>query len=169
MRNITQHAEYPNINSLIKKTLEFLSQVNYTLTGNFIDRRNGLIYISLIGMQATNSERKYFIELDKKYAYRDRLMNILQKHNNNTNIEILLGGSVGIAIYPKEWNKVQVLQTIKKSDYDTIYYFGDKYLENGNDYALLHTEGVIGIKVDSPGDIHGDIMSPSTPSGLSIP
>ena len=93
-------------------------------------------------------------------------MNILQKqNNNNTNIEILLGGSVGIAIYPKEWNKVQVLQTIKKSDYDKIYYFGDKYLENGNDYALLHAEGVIGIKVDSPGDILGDILSPSTPSG----
>ena len=55
IRNITQHIEYPNINSLIKKTLDFLSQVDYRLTGNFIDRRNGLIYISLIGMQATNS------------------------------------------------------------------------------------------------------------------
>ena len=150
--NITDHSEYYHIDRLVKKTLEFLSHVDYTLSGNFIDRRNGLMYISLIGMQATNSERERFMDLDKKYAYRERLMNILIEYNTSTQLDILLGGSVGIAIYPKEWNKVQVLHTIKKSDYDSIYYFGDRYLENGNDYALLHADGVTGIKVDSPED-----------------
>lgn len=60
------------------------------------------------------------------------------------------GGSVGIAILPSEWDKVQVLNLFH--DYETIIYFGDKYLENGNDYKLLNHKNVIGYAVDSPKD-----------------
>ena len=109
-------------------------------------------------MQANEEERANFIEEDKKYYYREKILYVLQNEAESMNIykdvDILLGGSVGIAIYPKEWNKVQIIEngTINKKDYDKIYYFGDKYDLNGNDYQLLHHPDVIGVKVDTLDD-----------------
>ncbi len=35
-------------------------------------------------------------------------------------------------------------------DYSEIHYFGDKYLQDGNDYLLLHHNDIIGHNVDNP-------------------
>lgn len=152
IKNIRNHELYPYINILIKDCLHYLSQVKYTITGNFIDLRNGIVYVSLIGMSANLSEREYFIELDKKYNYRIELLNILQEKARELNIfdkiNIYEGGSVGIAIYPKEYDKIQVLEYLT-NNYNEIHYFGDKYSENGNDYNLINSTRVIGHKVDN--------------------
>ena len=132
-------------------SLKFLSEVDYTITGNFIDLRNGIIYISLIGLVATQEERSIFMELDKKCNYRKKLLNILIEKtvelNIHNSVDIVEGGSVGIAIYPKEYDKIQVLSSFPKEIYKKIYYFGDKYEINGNDYKIIHNERVIGMKV----------------------
>ena len=128
-----------------------MSQVDYTITGNFIDLRCGIIYISLIGMTATNEEREYFKNIDKKEKIRQQLLEILLKEAEKIGIEesvsILEGGSVGISIYPVEYDKIQVLETISKDKYN-IFYFGDKYLPSGNDYKLLTNENVTGYKIN---------------------
>ena len=56
---------FPQINNLVKQCLRFLSEVDYMITGHFVDLRNGIIYISLIGMNATFKEREMFKSLDK--------------------------------------------------------------------------------------------------------
>ena len=61
------------------------------------------------------------------------------------------GGMVGVGLYPKEFDKVQVVDCIR-DEYDEIHYFGDKYETDGNDYHLLHHALVIGHKVDSVED-----------------
>lgn len=151
-KNIRFHPIYPKINLLIKTALKFISEVDYQITGNFIDLRCGIIYISLIGMSATQNERQYFINLDIQNNYRKNLINILKNKANelgiNNDVDIVEGGSVGIAIYPKECDKEQVLD-IFDSNYNEIYYFGDKYTENGNDYKLLTHNRIFGFKVDS--------------------
>ena len=109
-------------------------------------------------MVANEDERQNFIKLDKKNNYRLNLLQILQKKAVELNIDkyvdILLGGSVGIAVYPTQWNKVQVINDgiITKKNYNKIYYFGDKYDIDGNDYKLLNHPDVIGIKIDSLDD-----------------
>lgn len=157
-KNIREHTLYPKINILIKKALEFLSRVDYTITGNFIDLRCGIIYISLIGMSATNEEREYFKNIDKKEKIREQLLEILLKEAEKINIQdkvsILEGGSVGISIYPIEYDKTQVLETIKKENYDTIYYFGDKYLPSGNDYYLINHKHTMGYKINNIEDTY---------------
>jgi phosphomannomutase len=147
--NIRLHKCYPEINKLKKVALQFLSQVDYDLTGTFIDQRDGLVYISLIGLQATLQDRNKFIEIDKVHNYRFKLLKLLNEQNTDSNLEINLGGSTGIAMLPKEWNKTQVLKYVQ-DEYKNIYYFGDKYLEGGNDRALINHERVIGIPVDNP-------------------
>lgn len=155
-KNIRTHPLYLEINILIKYCLKFLSNVDYTLTGHFIDLRNGIIYISLIGLTATQDEREYFMNLDKINNYRKKLLeSLLYISVNlgvNDKIDIVEGGSVGIAIYPSEYDKIQVMQELDKlgeNYYEKIYYFGDKYEENGNDYKIINDERVIGVTVNN--------------------
>lgn len=151
--NLRLEPEYPQINLLVKTCLKYISQTNYLISGNFIDLRNGLIYVSLVGMSATDEERTNFINLDTIHNYRSELISILEsqvdKLNLTDKIDICLGGSVGIAINPSKWNKVQVLDWINISEYKTICYFGDKYNPDGNDYKLINHPNIIGFEIDT--------------------
>lgn len=155
-KDIREHNLYSSINILIKLALKFLSEVDYTLTGNFIDLRTGIIYISLIGLSANENERNYFKQLDNQFSYRKKLLDILQNKalelNIYNKIHIVYGGSVGIAIYPGEYDKKQIMNHINHKDYSEIHYYGDKYLHDGNDYLLLNHEYVIGHRTDSPNE-----------------
>jgi phosphomannomutase len=157
IKNIRAHKLYPSINILIKEALAYLSKVDYTLSGNFIDLRNGIIYISLIGMVATDEERKYFIELNKQNEYITKLLKNLKdkalEMNILSNLSICRGGEVGIAIYPIEYDKVQVLDSLLQ-EYNEIHYFGDKFDTDGNDYKLINDSRVVGHKVSSIDDTY---------------
>jgi len=153
-KSIRNHWLYPNINLIIKKALHYLSQVDYQITGHFVDLRNGIIYLSLIGMAATLDERATFLKLDKENEYKLKLLHILQNMTVELGIQkdlvVLEGGSVGIGIYPTEWDKKQVLESLDQAEYNEIHYFGDKYEPSGNDYHLLHHSRVKGHPVNSP-------------------
>jgi phosphomannomutase len=155
MLNIREHKLYEKINILIKEALYFLSQVNYLLTGNFIDLRNGMIYISLIGMSANKKEREIFIEQNDIFNYREQLLNILINKaieiEINNDVTICEGGSVGLAIYPNENDKVQVIPHLIDK-YNEIHYFGDKYCPNGNDYKIINHSNILGHPVNSTND-----------------
>jgi phosphomannomutase len=148
MRSLKTHPLYPTIDRLVKKALYFLSTVDYELTGHLVDRRSGLVYISLIGMTADEEERRHFIELDRECNYITRLLHELTS-DCPSGIDIVKGGSVGIAIYPTEWDKEQVLDFFPDTS-DEIHYFGDRYQLGGNDYRILHHPRVVGHPTDSP-------------------
>jgi len=149
-RELRLHPLYPAVDVLIKKALAFLSAVDYPLTGHLVDRRSGIVYLSLIGMSASEEERQMFLQEDRQHHYIHRLLNLLQSHSPE-GLDVVRGGSVGIAIYPTEWDKEQVLDFYAASDAE-IHYFGDKYNIGGNDYRLLHHPRVIGHPVDSIND-----------------
>ena len=156
IKNIRNHYLYEDINILIKLALKFISNVNYTISGHFIDLRNGIIYISLIGLSATHNERVKFIDINTFNNYKKQLLNILinkaKELNITDKVDIVYGGSVGIAIYPTEYDKIQVLEHLKKENYTEIHYFGDKYLPDGNDYKLLNHNHIIPHKIDTLND-----------------
>lgn len=151
-KNIRHHKLYPKINLLIKECLRFLSNVDYNLTGNFIDLRNGIIYVSLIGMVANDEERKMFIEKNKERNYRRDLIHILKgkayELEMDDEITICEGGEVGIGIYPVEYDKTQVLEHLLDK-YNEIHYFGDKYEKNGNDHNIINHKSVVGHPVNN--------------------
>ena len=153
VNNLRLEPEYTQINQLVKTCLRYISEMEYLVSGNFIDLRNGLIYVSLVGMSATDEERANFINLDTIYKFRKELIDILisqaYKLGIRDKIDICLGGSVGIAIYPAKWNKVQVLNWINCGEYESVYYFGDKYLTDGNDYELINHQNITGCPVNS--------------------
>jgi hydroxymethylpyrimidine pyrophosphatase-like HAD family hydrolase len=147
-RSLKTHPLYPMIDRLIKKALHFLSTVDYELTGHLIDRRSGLVYISLIGMTADEEERRYFLALDHEHHYITRLLDELITECP-PGIDIVKGGSVGIAIYPTEWDKEQVLEFFPDMS-DEIHYVGDRHQPGGNDHRILHHPRVHGHPTDSP-------------------
>ncbi len=150
VKELRKHPKYENINKLIKVCLKYLSEVDYILTGNFVDLRNGIIYVSLIGMCANQEERDYFIEIDKKENIRKKLINILREQKYIQGITVLEGGSVGIGIYPNEYDKIQVLDVLDEYiNNSNISYFGDKYTEEGNDYKLLTDNRIKGYPVNN--------------------
>lgn len=160
-KDIRNHNLYKKINKLLKVVLHFLSNVDYEITGHFIDLRHGLIYVSLIGMNANNEERNYFMDLDIKNGYKKELLEKLRAKAHELSIfnevDIVEGGSVGIAIYPKEFDKIQVLNIIKKENFSEIHYFGDKYLEHGNDYNLINHVDIVGHRVNNQYDTIKDL------------
>lgn len=146
--NIRQHKLFPHMQKLMKISLKFIAEQDYPISGHFIDLRNGLIYISLVGLQATLPEREQFIKLDQEHKYREKLYKLLHA-NNIAGISINYGGQVGIGIYPAEWDKAQVVNYFPDDNYK-IHYFGDKYNVDGNDYTIIHHSRVIGHKVNTP-------------------
>jgi phosphomannomutase len=154
-KNLREHVMYPNINILIKIALMFISQVDYTVTGHFIDLRNGIVYVSLIGINATVDERNYFMKLNEIRNYRKQLIDLLvtktKELNICDNIYVAEGGSVGIAIYPSEYDKIQVVEHLV-DDYTEIHYVGDKYEIGGNDHKIINHPNIIGYKVNSIND-----------------
>ena len=156
VKNLRVHNLYQSINILIKEFLKYLSNVNYELSGHFVDLRNGIVYLSCVGMQANNIERERFKCIDKNQNIRTEILINLRNKANELGIldklSINLGGSVGIGIYPIEYDKTQILDIIDKNKYNKIIYFGDKYLEDGNDYGIINHKNVIGYKIDNVED-----------------
>lgn len=151
--NLFQHPVFSFCQQIIKESLQFIVTNIPTISGHFIDVRNGLVYISLVGLQATTNEKQQFIQLDYKKKFRENLFRMLQefieKNNIKNKIRVTYGGSTGIAVYPVEWDKVQVLDHIPYKNYEKIFYFADKYEQEGNDFRLINHPLIHGVRVSS--------------------
>jgi len=160
---LVNHELFPYFHLFLRKSLQFISNILEGTSGNFIDIRHGLIYISLVGLQANKQDRKKFYEKDSIFHYREQLLNELIKISKEEGIhnklKITLGGSTGIAIFPEEWGKKQIFNSISSKDYKKIYYFGDKYEENGNDYDLIHHPDIIGIKINNIEETYHSLLN----------
>lgn len=143
------------LNKIIKYALYLISKLDIILHGNQIDFRNGLIYISPPGMQATQFERNYFMEQDNKLNIRNNMITLLKLQDPNDVYDIVLGGSVGIAMYKKGCDKSQVMRYFD----DIIYFFGDKTDVTGNDYPLYSHDRVIGHTVVDPYDTINQLLN----------
>lgn len=147
-KNFISTIDRDKLNSIIKLCLKEIVKMPILLHGHQIDFRNGLIYISPPGLQATPLERQIFKEMDTKLNLRKKLINKIQKKikKKKIDLEIVLGGEVGLALYPFGWNKSQIMKYFDKNDYK-VYFFGDKTEPDGNDYPLYSHPEVIGFSV----------------------
>ncbi len=128
--------------------------MEYNLGGHMIDIRKGIVYVSLVGMDATDEERGQFIALDQLNGFRSQLINELNQLvpilGCENEIQIMVGGQVGITIMPKAHDKVQILEHLDPSVYKLIAYFGDKYEPGGNDWTIMQNSRVQAYRVDRP-------------------
>ena len=115
-------------------TLEmFLSSSKFSIrTGNHIEHRPGALNFSVVGRNASKSDRKAYIEWDEKTKEREKFakkLNTLFPHLHTS-----IGGETGLDIYPKGCDKSQILKDFSTTD--VLYFFGDRMDKMGNDYPL---------------------------------
>ena len=141
------------LNEIIKKSLYEISKMPILYNGGQIDMRSGLVYISPPGIQSSDYERNFFIKIDEEQHLRMNLLTELKNIDTKDEFDIVLGGSVGISVYPKGWDKSQIVNYIKNtSNYDKIYFIGDKTEPTGNDYTLFIHPSINGISVKDVDD-----------------
>lgn len=173
-RNMLNHCDRSKLNTILSRALFEISQIPIILHGQQLDFRSGLIYISPPGMQATAYERNIFLEQDRIHNLRQKLIDELYGCSKSyegvqarcaggsleSEFEITQGGAVGIAVYPKGWDKSQVLGFFADQPATVpIYYFGDKTEPTGNDYPLYSHPRVRGVCVTDPTDTQAQISN----------
>jgi len=125
-----------NYTYLINNILFILSTIYYPKKrGNFIENRNGMINVSIIGRNCSIEERNEFYNYDKKYNIRQLLINKLKPLLGMYDLDCSIGGMISIDIYPKGWDKAYCLKLLDETKYNIIF-FGDKTEPGGNDFAI---------------------------------
>jgi phosphomannomutase len=100
-------------------------------TGKHIEERPGMVNFSIVGRNATSSERKLYVEWDTKENERIQIASAF--NNKFPNLLATVGGETGIDIAPKGADKSQIIDDFKGN---TTHFFGDMMEVGGNDYSL---------------------------------
>jgi len=98
--------------------------------GNHIEVRDGLLNISVVGRSCTQDQRLEYYAWDKINNERWGICKTIEERFPN--LEATAGGQISIDIHEKGKNKSQI---IKQLD-GLIYFYGDKTMPGGNDYAI---------------------------------
>lgn len=124
-----------NLKLFINFCLHYIADLDIPIKrGTFIEFRTGMINISPIGRNCTQEERNEFECYDKQYNIRKNMVNILKSKFGHY-LSFSIGGQISIDAYPIGWNKTYCLQHLQ--NIKTVYFFGDKTEEGGNDYELF--------------------------------
>jgi len=126
-----------NYQKLINVCLSVLSETIVPVKrSNFIELRNGMINISPIGRDCSQSERDQFFTWDETHKIREQIIEKIKNKIPELNLNFSIGGQISIDIFPIGWDKTYCLQFLQKSNYETIYFFGDRTNPGGNDYEI---------------------------------
>ena len=122
--------------TLIDYQYQIISLYDIPLTGNFIEMRGSVINWCPIGRNAMTKDRETWVELDKEKEIREVYIQQFMSKFLKEMITIKLGGETSFDIYPNGWNKTFPLTFEPFSQFDRIYFAGDRCGINGNDKEL---------------------------------
>ena len=110
-----------------------------------------MLYISPTGGDITLEERAEFAKYDEEHNVRKKMIEYLETSLCfKYDLEIKLGGQIGIALHPKGWDKSQVIEHLNMGRYRYTYFFGDRCGKDGNDYPLFIQKNIRGFEVTGP-------------------
>ncbi|EEC18634.1 phosphomannomutase [Ixodes scapularis] len=120
--------------------------------GTFIEFRAGLLNVSPIGRNCSQSERDAFEEYDKEHGVRAAFVKALRDKFPDYGLQYSIGGQISFDVFPRGWDKTYCLQRLLDDKFTTIHFFGDKTFEGGNDYEIFVDPRTVGHTVTSPED-----------------
>lgn len=141
------------VSAIVEALMDYNSKVQGlpVKTGKFIDLRRGLIYFCPIGQNCTEQDRKDFVVYDKKHSFRIKMIEQLKnKYSALKDLEMSLGGQLGISISPMGWDKSFIENIVDFDCYDKIHFFGDKLDEYGSDAPVKKIKQIKCHQVDNP-------------------
>jgi phosphomannomutase len=136
VKSIVEHLGEQNYQKIINACLLNLSKYEIPKKrSNFIELRNGMINLSLVGRKCTQQERKEFLEYDTVNHVRERLIEDLKRDiDPSLDLVYSIGGEISIDITIKGWTKDYCLRYL--TEFTDIKFFGDKTSPGGNDYEI---------------------------------
>lgn len=104
--------------------------------GNHIERRPGMINFSTVGRNANKNMRQAYARWDKTSLEREDIVAYIKE--SYPELEVSIGGSISVDIYPKGKNKGQVVEKLRELHGDDVemIFVGDKNVPGGNDWPL---------------------------------
>ncbi|KAH7727045.1 Protein F52B11.2 a [Aphelenchoides avenae] len=137
------------LQEVINFCLEYISTVKLPIKrGTFVEYRKGMLNVSPIGRSCNQEEREQFMRFDKEHGIRETFVKKLEERFSDYGLKFSIGGQISVDIFPEGWDKTYCLKHLT-SNYDNIYFFGDKTEPGGNDYELYAHEAVVGQTVTS--------------------
>jgi len=156
-----------DLNAFISECLRYIADLDIPIkTGTFVEYRNGMINVSPIGRNCTQSERDEFELYDNEKQIRKQMISHLKSTFPNIDFDYSIGGQISFDVFPKNLNKTLCLKYLELEYFDKIHFFGDKTDIGGNDYEIFNDKRVIGHKVSTYLDtikIVEEIVKPYTP------
>tara|TARA_B100000700_G_scaffold330674_2_gene458228 strand:- start:6559 stop:7266 length:708 start_codon:yes stop_codon:yes gene_type:complete len=126
--------DYTPSEELLAFLEEKLAHSEYVLRcGNHIEKRVGMINFSIVGRNASISQRHAYHLYDEKTQEREQIAEEIKEQFPHLNA--VVGGEISIDIFPEGADKSQILNHLPRGNY---IFFGDKTNPGGNDYALAH-------------------------------
>lgn len=133
--------------AFVKKCLHSIADLDIPVQrGTFVEFRNGMLNISPIGRNCSQSERDEFEQFDNKHNIRKNLIAELKKTFPDYPLSYSIGGQISFDVFPNGWDKTYCLQFLEK-EYDSIHFFGDKTDVGGNDYEIFTDSRTVGHSV----------------------
>jgi phosphomannomutase len=152
-KKINQQFTEEQIKEFINYCLKYMSELDIPIKrGNFIEYRTGMINVSPIGRNCTQSEREDFAKYDKEHHILENFKKALdEKFAKSMDLKVSIGGQISFDCFPNGWDKRYCLQFLK--DFDNIIFFGDKTYVGGNDFEISHSPDITrAYHVNSPDD-----------------
>ena len=152
IKNIKDEFTEYQIQDIVNTILEYIVKLKIPYKrGKFIDFRTAMLYISPTGGDITLEERAEFAKYDEEHNVRKKMIEHLKSSLcTKYDLDIKLGGQIGIALHPKGWDKSLALEHLNLSEYLNTYFFGDKCGRDGNDYPLFSHSLIQGFEVTEP-------------------
>ncbi|KAL4447471.1 hypothetical protein ABPG75_004690 [Micractinium tetrahymenae] len=152
VQSLSSHLGEENLKQLINFCLKYLADIDIPVKrGTFIEFRNGMINVSPIGRNCSQSERDEFEKHDLAAGIRKRFVEVLRKEFAHLDLTFSIGGQISFDVFPRGWDKTYCLRFVKV-DFDEIHFFGDKTFEGGNDYEIFVCPDTVGHTVNGPDD-----------------
>ena len=111
-----------------------LSNEGLKPTGTFVQYRGSMVNWCPVGRDSNDEERKEFVEYDTQNSLRANLRKELLDYIDFP-LEVALGGSTSLDIYPPGWDKTYCLRHFGQEK--DIWFVGDKCTPPGNDASIF--------------------------------
>ena len=139
--NMGDELIYENELEVDKELQQFLenfveSSEYETKTGRHIEHRPGMLNFSVVGRNATQSQRREYYSWDRRSLERKKFA--VQLMANFPGMDATIGGEISVDIYPLEYDKRQSVSYLRhEHPGKKICFFGDKTDKHGNDYSVV--------------------------------
>mmetsp|Transcript_19058 Transcript_19058/g.32642 ORF Transcript_19058/g.32642 Transcript_19058/m.32642 type:complete len:245 (+) Transcript_19058:167-901(+) len=151
VQSLKVHLGDDKLKTFINYVLHYVADLDIPIKrGTFVEFRNGMLNVSPIGRNCSQEERDEFEKYDLATGVRKKFVEALRERFADYGLTYSIGGQISFDVFPQGWDKTYCLQFLE--EFQTVYFFGDKTYEGGNDFEIFSSARTIGHTVTSPDD-----------------